>query len=55
MLSLKLLSSTWVGALVPEEELKDIVVYIPWGGYQDPALQFLDCSSFISAFPPFPD
>ena len=32
VLSLKLPSSTWVGALVPAEELKDIVIYIPWGG-----------------------
>ena len=30
--SLKLLSSTWMGALVPAEELKDTVMYIPWGG-----------------------
>ena len=29
VLSLKLPSSTWVGALVPAEELKDIVMYIP--------------------------
>ena len=32
VLSLKLPSSTWVRALVPAEELKDIVMYIPWGG-----------------------
>ena len=32
VLSLKLPSSTWVGALVPVEGLKDIVMYIPWGG-----------------------
>ena len=30
--SLKLPSFTWVGALVPAEEFKDIVMYIPWGG-----------------------
>ena len=32
VLSLKLPSFTWVGALVPVEELKDIVMYIPWWG-----------------------
>ena len=32
VLSLKLPSSTWVPALVFAEELKDIVMYIPWGG-----------------------
>ena len=35
MLSLKLPSSTWVGALVPAEELRDmyqIAMYNPWGG-----------------------
>ena len=32
VLSLKLPSSTWVGALIPEEELKGIVMCIPWGG-----------------------
>ena len=35
-LSLKLSSSTWVGALVPVEECRDvyqIVTYIPWRGY----------------------
>ena len=30
--SLKLPSSTWVGALVPAEELKDPAAYIPQGG-----------------------
>ena len=29
VLSLKLPSSTWMGALVPAEELKDTVKYIP--------------------------
>ena len=32
VLSLRLLSSPWVGALVPAEDLKNIVMYIPWGG-----------------------
>ena len=32
VLSLKLPSSTWVGALVPAEDGKDIVMYISWGG-----------------------
>ena len=32
VLSLKLLSSTWVGALVPAEELKGIAMYIPSRG-----------------------
>ena len=41
MLSLKLLSSTWVGALAPAEELKDIVVYIPWGGTKTLPCSFL--------------
>ena len=37
VLSLKLPSSPWVGALVPAEELKDVVIYIPWRRSQDPA------------------
>ena len=45
MLSLKLPSSTWVGALVPTEELKDIVVYFPWGGTRT-----LPCSFLIAPF-----
>ena len=63
VLSLKSPSSTWVGALVPAEELK---IYaeeqrIHCYGYslrrnQDPApTLFLDCCSSVSAFPPFPD
>ena len=32
VLSLKLPSSSWVVALVLIEELRDIVMYIPWGG-----------------------
>ena len=39
MLSLKLPSSTWVGALVPAEELKDELLYIySLRRNQDPAL-----------------
>ena len=32
VLSLKSPSSMWVEALVPIEQFKDIVMYIPWGG-----------------------
>ena len=32
VISLKLPSFTWVGALVPAEKLEVIVMYIPWGG-----------------------
>ena len=32
VLSLKLPSSIWAGTFVPTEELKDIVMYIPWRG-----------------------
>ena len=58
VISLKLPSSTCLGALVPAEELKDIFMYVPWGGTRTmpyAALLFLDCSSFVFAFPPFPD
>ena len=41
MLSLRLPSSTWVGALVPAEELKDTVMYIPWGGTRTLPCSFL--------------
>ena len=37
LLSLKLPSSTWEGALVPAEELKNTVICIPWGGTRNPA------------------
>ena len=56
-LSQKSPSSTWAGALVPIEELKDIVMYIPWRGTRtlpQAALWFLDSSSLVSASPPFP-
>ena len=58
-LSLKLPFSTRMGNLVPWEDLKDIVIYIfleegsgPW---PEATLLFLDCSSRVSAFPPFSD
>ena len=58
VLSLKLPSSTWVGALVPTENSK-VLLCIFLRRNQDPAPQlhylFLDCSSFVSAFPSFPD
>ena len=56
--SMKLPSSTWVGALVPAEELKGIYIYILLEEEPGPcpmtALLFLDCSSFVSASPPMP-
>ena len=58
ILSLKLPSSTWVGALVLTEELKNIVLYISCGGtcaLPLAALLFLDGSPLVSAFPPFLD
>ena len=59
MLSLKLPSSTWVGALVPAEELKGILLSVflvmEPGPCPVAALLFLDCSSFVFAFSPFPD
>ena len=61
MLSLKLPSSTWVGTVVPVEELRDmcqIVLFIPWGGIRTlihAALLSLDCSFIVSTFLSFPD
>ena len=57
VLSLKLPSFTWVGALILTEELKDVTC-IPSRGTrtlpQGPLL-FLNCSSPISASPLFPN
>ena len=54
VLSLKLPSSTCVGALIPTEVFRHLM-YIPWEGtrilFLTAALQLLDCSSFVSAFP----
>ena len=59
MLSLKLPSAIWMGALGPAEELKDILLCIfleeDPGPFPKAALLFLDCSSLVSASPPFPD
>ena len=56
MVGLKLPSSLWVGALVPVEKLKDILLGIFLEEKQDlAALLFLDCSSFVSGFPHLPD
>ena len=58
VLSLKLPSSTWLGALVLADKLKDIVTYIPWEGTRtlpQGCTTVYDCSSFLSASPPFPD
>ena len=61
VLSLKLPSSTWVGTLVPVEELRDmcqIVLFIPWGGIRTlihAALLSLDCCFIVSTFLSFPD
>ena len=50
VLSLKLPSSTCVGALVPTEVFRHLM-YIPWEGtrilFLTAALQLLDCSSFL--------
>lgn len=65
VLNLKLLpSSTWVGVvvkgwgvLVPGEELKNIVIYIPPGGTGTQShccTIFLDYFSLVSVFPSFP-
>ena len=66
VLSLKLPSSTWVGALAPTEELSDTVMCVcvcvcvcvfleeEPGPRTIAALLFLHWS-FVSAFPPFPD
>ena len=44
------------GVLVPAEELKNIVMYIPPGGAgtQSIAALFLDCFSLVSVFPSSP-
>ena len=58
VLSRKLPSSLWVGALVPIEELNDIIIYINWGGTRTlphGCSIVPDYSSLVSAFPPFPD
>ena len=55
VLSLKLPFSVGVGTFVPDKDLKNM--YIPWGETKTcfiTALLFLPCSSFVSAFPPFP-
>ena len=55
VLSLKLPFSIGVETFVPDEDLKNM--YIPWGETKTcfiTALLFLPCSSFVSAFPPFP-
>ena len=59
------LSSNWFvvfqesWTLVPTEELRGILLCIFLEEEPGPcpmaALLFLDCSSFVSAFPPFPD
>ena len=46
------------GVLIPTEELKDVVTYIPSGGTSTlphVVLLSLDCFPFISAFPHFSD
>ena len=57
MLSLKLTSSTRMGALVPAEELKDIVIYIPWEGTRTlpQGCTIVSWLTSVSAFPAFPD
>ena len=48
----------FVGGFSSAEELKAIFIYIPRGGTRTlpkAALLFRDCSSLVSAFPPFPD
>ena len=55
-LSLKLSSSTWVGALIPTEERQDILVYFTWGGSRTLPHGCTIVSwllLFISVFPPF--
>ena len=55
VLSLKPPSSTWIGSLVPIEELKGILLCVFLRGNRDPALLFLNCSSSVSAFAHFSD
>ena len=58
VLSLKLPSSTWVGALVPAKELKVLLcIFLEKepGPCPVTALLFLDCFSLVSVFSPFPD
>ena len=48
----------FVGGFSTRERLKDIVMYIPQeepGPCPKAALLSLDCSSLVSASPPFPD
>ena len=57
-LSLKLPSSSWVGALIPAEELRGTFMCILWGRTWTllyGALLFLDCFPFVFVIPPFPD
>ena len=51
-LSLKLPSSTWVGALVSAEELKDFVMYLPWGGTGTLPCCFLTAPPLCNPFLP---
>ena len=49
---------SFVGGFNSAEELKDVVMYIPGEETRTlskAALWFLDCSSLVSAAPPFPD
>lgn len=49
---------SFVGDFSSAEELKEIVIYIPWGGTKtlpQSSTIFFDCSSLIFAFPPFLD
>ena len=58
VLSMKLPSSTWLKALVLEKRPKiPLCVFLEEesGPCLMTALLPLDCSSFVSAFPPFPD
>ena len=51
-------SSTWVGALAPAEELKDMLspsLKEESGPGFIAAILLLGCSSFISVLPPFPN
>ena len=58
LLGLRLPSCTWAGALVPEKELKDTVVCIPWGGIRTLTKGCAIVSwpsSLGSTTPPFPN
>ena len=52
-LSLKLPSSTWVGALVLVEELKNFVIYLPWWGTGTLPCCFLTAPPLCNPFLPW--